>query len=412
MRLSGVSLAALLWFFSIAFAQSPSQSVDTSANQVVVDVVVTDDANQPVSGLREQDFQIFENNVRQQVRSFETHEERPELEVPKVLSLPVNTFTNANLSKAETISVILLDQLSTSLESQKRAIQQLTAYLAQKPSGAAFAIFVLRNDDMACRPYNRARWSFGITDQAPDSDLSCSWKGKLLLVEGITDDKDRLLAALKGEIVRPHPTWLRARLRVGWVSAYGLGPADVYDTSMTSLAEIGNFLQDLPGRKSLIWISDHFDAAPVAQHTDIWFPPKFKGWEKTDPFSPTQMIHLAAGRLGLARAALYPVDLTGKRKNVELDRLCWPDSDQLPSTLMFTQFPIPIAAKSTLWSAANPFIGSRPRLRSQGEASFMERRELRMQSLRPCLTIPITTHLSTHLPNPSLTAIFERSRSR
>jgi hypothetical protein len=62
------------------------------------------------------------------------------------------------------------------------------------------------------------------------------------------------------------------------------------------------------------------DAAPIAQYIQIWFPPKFENWERTNPFSPTQMIHLTAGRLTAARVALYPVDLTGKHKDIEVRR--------------------------------------------------------------------------------------------
>jgi hypothetical protein len=91
---------------------------------------------------------------------------------------------------------------------------------------------------------------------------------------------------------------------------------------MRALAEIGNFLKELPGRKQLIWLSDNFDAAPVAQSGDIWFEPKFKGWQNVDPLSKEQTLHLAASRLAIARVAVYPIDLNGRNKKIESKRLC------------------------------------------------------------------------------------------
>jgi VWFA-related protein len=352
---------------------SPSKS---AANEVVVDVVVTDESHHPVEGLRQQDFQIFEGNKKQTILLFEVHEARPAPELPKP-SLPANTFTNASSFPPDSISVILLDQLNTSIEDQRLAHQRVIDFIAQKPTGAAFAIFTLRNDDEACQPYDSARSSSGIAP-FPDSklDWGCASMGRLLLVQGITADKDRLIAALKTGLARPRRTWLRQRVGMmeggwgfGWgpfstafgpaslnpwtlapgsmsspwpvvpvsgfllshgfgylppamLDNYGTAPLDVFDTSMSSLAELGHFLQNLPGRKSLIWMSDSFDAAPIAQNFQIFFPPKFRGWEKTDVFSPVQMTHLAAGRLALARVTIYPADLNGKNSDVDLKRMC------------------------------------------------------------------------------------------
>src|SRR5579863_8363723 len=117
--------------------------------------------------------------------------------------------------------------------------------------------------------------------------------------------------------------------------SYSTGLLDVYDTSMSSLAELGDFLQHLPGRKSLLWMSDSFDAAPIAQNFQIFFPPKFRGWEKTDVFSPVQMTHLAAGRLALARVTIYPADLNGKNSDVDLKSMCV-GTELLPGTLART----------------------------------------------------------------------------
>jgi hypothetical protein len=336
-----------------SFANSGSTKI--TANQIVEDVVVTDDAGQPVKGLRQRDFRVYENKKQQKIRSFEAHDEQAGPQPSQPPSLPANTFTNAASSDSGPINVVLLDQLSTSIADQELARSELIDFLKQSPSNTLFAIFALRNDEVACKPYNRPQWSFGASNvDVPAGDAGCSSRGALVLVDGITGDKGRLIAALNSNLATPHPAFLRTRLgftpvsllssgqvggplppvipglgnfgQVGGASPifggdyYNGGPTEVYDTSMSALAEIGNFLQSLPGRKTLVWMSDSFDAAPVAAENDIWFPPKFKGWEKTDPFSPTQMVHLAADRLDLARVAIYPVDLTGKNKGIDIKR--------------------------------------------------------------------------------------------
>ena len=366
----------LLAFLSGTLSVTASSPEKKAHPVVIADVVVTDDANQPVKGLREEDFQLFENGKRQKLQSFQEYSApaKPAGE-PRPAKLPPNTFTNAAASAPDSINVILLDQLNTSLADQQIGLDAVISFISHKPARAAFAIFILRNDDPACAPYTSSRLQ-AIQGPTSTSEWRCTTLGRLMLIEGITVDKDRLLAGLNSHLASPHPTGLRMSLdpwTLGMSSnsalynlyllrgappllptyaftSYGRDfypstPPEVYDSGSTWIAEIGNFLQDLPGRKSLIWISDSFDAQPIAQYFDYWFPPRFKGWEQVDPLSPTLMTHLAADRLDLARVALYLADLTGKTGGIEVKRLCpnYLDGDDLglPSTIS-SQFQSPV----------------------------------------------------------------------
>lgn len=296
---------------SVSLASATSPPTRDSADPVVVDVVVTDANNQPIKGLTEQDFHVFENKKPQRIRSFEAHDQPTEPAATKVASLPANTFTNAESSTPTSFNVVLLDQLNTSIQDQALAVHQLNDFLAHKPADAAYAIFSLRNDEIACKPYRQDLWTYGSNAvEIPNWDSGCSAMGRLLLVQGFTTDEERLTAAIQGnDSAQPRATWLRA------------GLPNLIDTTLPSLAELSNLLEPLPGRKSLLWVSDNFDAAPVPLPNDMWFPPKFKGWENTDIFSPTQMDHLTAGRVARARVAVYPVDLTGKNKRIYARRV-------------------------------------------------------------------------------------------
>lgn len=206
--------------------------------QVVVDVVVADSNNQPVKGLGPLDFQLFEDHKVQKILSFEVHEQQAATETSKLPESTQNTFTNDAASETGPINVILLDQLATSIEDQKLAKDELIAYLDEKPPGSRFAIFTYRkNRDTLCIPCDGLR-----------------------MLQGITNNKQLLIGALQStEAQEQDPT---SRVFVG---------SEIEDTSMHALAELGDFLKGLPGRKELIWLSDNFDAGPVAQRGDVWF---------------------------------------------------------------------------------------------------------------------------------------------
>jgi VWFA-related protein len=329
-----------------------------------------DDNNQPVKGLREQDFHVFENKKLQPIHSFEVHDENVEAAASAAPSLSVNTFSNAGSSALGAINVVLLDQLNTSIQDQALALRELNTFLVRKPTDAAFAIYTLRSDDIACKPYQHERWAYGATDfEVPDWDSGCASMGRLLLVQGFTTDKDRLITAIQGsDAAQPHPTWLRVGLsNLSWMGGcgfppgegldyYNRGPAQVIDTTMPSFAQLGNFLRALPGRKSLIWMSDNFDAAPVPQPSDMWFPPKFKGSENTDLFSQIQMTHLTAGRIAQARVAMYPVDLTGRNKGIDVKRTSQFAALCLSASLSSTTYcPNAFGNTGSLFSPLNTF---------------------------------------------------------
>jgi len=297
MRTTRLPGSLLLFLVVVTLADSiPTNATDKVGaqinNQIVIDVVVNEEHGQPVRGLRQEDFQVFEDHKLQQIQTFAIHEDLTNAGIPNVLDLPENTFSNIQASASGSVNVILLDELNTKVEDQQFARDMLTAYLSQQSPESRFAIFVLRQPDSLC--------------------ISCN---SLKLLQGVTANKDSLIAALRFRSAQP-PTF-RVRL------------ADYEDTSMQSLAEIGNYLKDQPGRKSLIWLAGSFDAAPVPQYSDIWFPPKFKGWESMDPLSRTLMLHLASDSLTLARVAIYPIDLTGKNKKIVIGRMC----DQSSSSL-------------------------------------------------------------------------------
>lgn len=168
-------LRCLIWFtllelFAIHLqSQIPAPetvgpTLKTKAQLVVVDVVVTDAAGQPVRGLRKEDFKVLEDGKPQTISVFEEHTGNAPA-VIKSPTLPPNTFSNSPRAEAhDSLNVVLLDALNTPIQDQSYVHQQVLKYLAGVHAGEPMAIFILST--------------------------------RLRLVQGFTSDLPVLLAAL------------------------------------------------------------------------------------------------------------------------------------------------------------------------------------------------------------------------
>lgn len=111
----------VLWAAIAAYPQSQTaapgaHSVPTfkaKARLVLLDVVVTDNNGEPVTGLKKENFQLSEDGKPQSVSSFEEHKGAPPTQT-KLPPMPPNVYTNFLLVQtADSVNVILLDALNT-----------------------------------------------------------------------------------------------------------------------------------------------------------------------------------------------------------------------------------------------------------------------------------------------------------
>jgi hypothetical protein len=90
-----------------ALPQTSSPLLKAGTQLVIVDVVVTDNNQNPVHNLTASDFTVLENNVPEHIESFEGHTANTaETEPP--LNLPLGTFTNYTTVPANAALNILL----------------------------------------------------------------------------------------------------------------------------------------------------------------------------------------------------------------------------------------------------------------------------------------------------------------
>ena len=238
-----------------------------TVRRVIVDVAVRDSAGNPVHGLTGKDFSVSEDSRRQHILSFDAHDfDSPSLSLPaNAPALPPNVFVNVPAAPERgPLYVILFDMVNTDdVADQIFARQQALKFVHSLPAGARFAIYVHSDG--------------------------------LHLVQGFTDDKDRLLRTIDPQNPKSH--FPRAFLMF---RNFGHGDPVAMISVMTHVAE---FLDGIPGRKNLIWMSAAFP---------MEFYPR-----QGDPLDLREDMRRMVNALTRAQIAVYPVNVRGVVVNPE-----------------------------------------------------------------------------------------------
>jgi VWFA-related protein len=277
-------------------------TLKTTVRQVLLDVVVTDGKNHPITGLRQEDFLVLEDGEPQKIVFFEPHTSSSDAslaEVSEAPMLPPNTFVNTSAATDKLpLNVLLYDLVNTAIDDQPFAHNEIVKFLKNRPAGGRFAIFVL-------------------TDT-------------LHLVQGFTDDGQQLVAAMNRKEAGPRstasyqgsvPDASRQLSRTALFAANDAGQEMLgrlehmeafsrnyflnrrVGQTIAAFQEIAKFLSGLPGRKNLIWLSGSFPA-------NI-----FPGGDPLDPFGSAvnygTELRQTADLLTVGQVAVYPVDIRG-----------------------------------------------------------------------------------------------------
>lgn len=315
-----VLIPAVSGVTSLAAAQEPNATQDaggqttlkTTVRQVLVDVVVTDRKNHPITGLQQEDFSVLEDGKPQKIVFFEAHHPRVDASAgaaPALPGLPANTFVNSSAADNQLpLNVLLYDLVNTRLTDQPFAHKEIVKFLTNRPPGSRFAIFVL-------------------------SDT-------LHLLQGFTDDKTQLVAAMNQKEAGPHSTLLyqssrglsdaSERLSEGATFAGDAAGQEMagrlqnmenlarrfylqrrVEQTLGAFVEIARFLSGLPGRKNLIWLSGSFPGSlfPTTDRLDVFGPSA----------NYTADLRQASDLLTVGQVAVYPVDIAGLETDPSFD---------------------------------------------------------------------------------------------
>jgi len=287
----------------------PAATVKVTVRRVLVDVIVTNDKGEPVTGLRERDFEVLEDGKPQKISTFEEHHGATPTEI-KLPPMPPNVYTNFPVTRtADSINVVLLDALNTPTRDQSYVHWQMIKYLRTIPAGTRVAIFTLSS---------RLRMLQGVTTDpsqllaainSPQAGTQAS--GVLTSAEeaeALHHFIDFLEANQAGPTSAPQN---QAQAEVDPINAIKefLSEAATFQTetrigiTLQALQQLARYLGSVPGRKNVIWFSGSF---PVAI---------FPNGDLVDPFvgigNFQNQLRQTADLLSAGQVALYPVAAEG-----------------------------------------------------------------------------------------------------
>lgn len=295
--------------FSAAFAQSvpnnppPAQGpvvLRSSTRLVQLNVVVQDKKGEPLTGLKKDDFTVLDQGVAQQIAVFAPRSALPPVAVSKT-TVPGNVFTNRYDETGPapgSVTVILFDALNTSLQNQSYAREQVIKFLRQLQPQDHVAIYILT------------------TQIIPVTEFTQDSASLLRAVQQFSGHDSALLEAATqntSDIVQPDPSSAAASRMAAQLKQFvDGGDGQINDfanvdralTTTSAIEAIANHVAQIPGRKSLIWVSGSFPIA-IGFDADSLFQPS----REHRNFGPE--IERATRALNHANMAIYPVDARG-----------------------------------------------------------------------------------------------------
>ncbi len=186
---------------------SPQSGYTFQANSRVVltDVTVTDAKGNPVRGLRQSAFQIFDDKQPEHIASFEEHNGA---DMPVALPAAKRGFYSNDFLEhlPPVLDVVVIDIINLGITDQMYLYYELTKFFSNVPNGQPVAIYLRAGD-------------------------------QTFLVQNFTSDRALLLDALRKAIPRFPP---RGR---------------AYLSDLGTMRQIATYLSQLPGRKNVIWFS-------------------------------------------------------------------------------------------------------------------------------------------------------------
>jgi len=279
--------------------------IEVTSRLVQINVLVHEKKGLPITGLKQEDFELSDNNKVQKIRVFRTSSP-PSLK-SSPLQLPPNVFSNRRdngSDAAPNMTVILMDVLNTQFLDQTRAKQQVLKFLTNVQPEDRIAIYVLGRklfvlhdftDDAAHLSRTLAKLRVNVHEYQPSNDSPITADTGLRDLDVAIENANRLNA-----LASDFRTAERARL------------------TTQAMEDIANHVATIPGRKSLVWVSGAF---PFALGIDtkpyqIAFKQShdYGAMDRSIPIMPRVFnaeMQAAIGATNQAGLAIYPVDTRG-----------------------------------------------------------------------------------------------------
>ena len=311
MRLCRGSFLLFTLTFGITSIQ-PQTAVPDSASAVphfqskvtavLVDVVVTNGDDKPVTGLDKKDFQVLEDGKRQAISVFEEHagaQPKP----AKLPPMPPDVYTNfPPIKSTDSVNVLLLDALNTQVSDQSYVRAQLTRYLTNIQPGTRLAVFVLTSRLSMIQSITTD--SSMLLAALKDKQLGAGPQQSQLLLPPTESDPDQaqndeMVSNLAGE----------TQLAIEAMTHRGFGQVKLLQTdsrievTLRAMQQLARYLVGIPGRKNVIWFSSSF---PISIFPNLVSPEAFDAMRHYQ-----EEMQKTASLLTAAQIAIYPIAAEG-----------------------------------------------------------------------------------------------------
>lgn len=304
---------------SMQAQEDESPVLRTTTRLVQVNVVVVDKRRHPVHGLREGDFQVFDNGVAQKIAHFAFGPE-PALTVQSKRSPLTISNRQASSDRAPGATVILVDELI--LDAIPAPPVDSTAPIRSARLAVLSYLSTLRPDEQVAL-YALRREGVVVLHDFTDDPTEMIAAAKKLGGGGVRG-KSVNLDRLKGERNDTLNAWSGNARYWSRLKDYRTGEDAETIMSGYGFQAIVNHLAGVPGRKNLVWISsslpwasNDFNLAAMANGANANITPTPTLNDPTPtPMHPDAQNHFEALRdfarwLSNANISVYPIDANG-----------------------------------------------------------------------------------------------------
>jgi VWFA-related protein len=295
-----------------AAAQQPASSqsgyvLKVTTRLVTLDLIATDSRGNPVRDLKPADLQIFEEHKAQQkIEHFEYFEKLAGSSGNSASRKRTNIISNQLPLDELKIppTVLLMDSLNTQTPNQQQGRAHMIALLRSLPQETPVAVFLLGSSLRILQGFTsdgsllRAALDQSVAGNSMVKDPNLDYQNASSNFENTTAgmDTSQGLASQLGEMQNfekeEYATSLDLRAK----------------ETLGAMAQIGQYLSGIPGRKNLIWVSESFPLS-VAPDPDTGNN-SFAGLRDY-----SDQVRVVANVLTDAQVAVYPMDVLGLQAN-------------------------------------------------------------------------------------------------
>ena len=284
---------------------APAPTFRTTTREVVIDVVVTKNNGEPVTGLGKQDFALMEDGKPQSIDFFEERSITTPMPAATLTMPPMPAGMHTNVPPApesDAVNVLLLDTLNTEPQQQAYVHREVMDFLTHMQPGTRVAIFMLGS---------KLRFVQGFTTDTSQLIAALNDKQNGMKAEknhaavSRSDQADDASVVAQLQVMQASPFAIAA-IQQAQADSRAFDYGDRASMTFEALNYLGHYLAGVSGRKNLIWFASSF---PV-----IIFPSaEQRQTTKQNAAVPGYLdkVRTTADLFTISRIAVYPIDAEG-----------------------------------------------------------------------------------------------------